>query len=162
MNFGSLLYWNSWQVVYMDEPSTGLDPASRNMLWNVVKRAKQNRAIILTSNYFALICPWTAQFSISSQLCYTARFTNISLNSITVKVMHASYSIFQRILWKRQRIYVIVLGFSWMGACNALETLKRYTFLDAVFIYIQTWRMAAHTFLFPINITSDNPAHMMR
>ncbi|MQM10036.1 hypothetical protein Taro_042925 [Colocasia esculenta] len=37
------------KVVYMDEPSTGLDPASRNNLWNVVKRAKQNRAIILTS-----------------------------------------------------------------------------------------------------------------
>lgn len=33
----------------MDEPSTGLDPASRNNLWNVVKRAKQDRAIILTS-----------------------------------------------------------------------------------------------------------------
>lgn len=33
----------------MDEPSTGLDPASRNNLWNVVKRAKQGRAIILTS-----------------------------------------------------------------------------------------------------------------
>ncbi|KAL8042210.1 hypothetical protein ABFX02_09G035400 [Erythranthe guttata] len=38
------------KVVYMDEPSTGLDPASRNMLWNVVKRAKQNRAIILTTH----------------------------------------------------------------------------------------------------------------
>ncbi|KAE9453791.1 hypothetical protein C3L33_14289, partial [Rhododendron williamsianum] len=38
------------KVVYMDEPSTGLDPASRNNLWNVVKRAKQDRAIILTSN----------------------------------------------------------------------------------------------------------------
>ncbi|KAL7618740.1 hypothetical protein Lser_V15G00407 [Lactuca serriola] len=37
------------KVVYMDEPSTGLDPASRNNLWNLVKRAKQNRAIILTS-----------------------------------------------------------------------------------------------------------------
>ena len=37
------------KVVYMDEPSTGLDPASRNSLWNVVKRAKQDRAIILTS-----------------------------------------------------------------------------------------------------------------
>ncbi|XP_070027324.1 ABC transporter A family member 7-like isoform X3 [Nicotiana sylvestris] len=36
------------KVVYMDEPSTGLDPASRNNLWNVVKRAKQDRAIILT------------------------------------------------------------------------------------------------------------------
>ena len=33
----------------MDEPSTGLDPASRNNLWSVVKEAKKNRAIILTS-----------------------------------------------------------------------------------------------------------------
>ncbi|KAF4403201.1 hypothetical protein G4B88_027972 [Cannabis sativa] len=38
------------KVVYMDEPSTGLDPASRNNLWNVVKRAKQERAIILTTH----------------------------------------------------------------------------------------------------------------
>ncbi|CAH9126171.1 unnamed protein product [Cuscuta epithymum] len=38
------------KVVYMDEPSTGLDPASRNNLWNVVKRAKQDRTIILTTH----------------------------------------------------------------------------------------------------------------
>ncbi|XP_015070141.1 ABC transporter A family member 7-like [Solanum pennellii] len=38
------------KVVYMDEPSTGLDPASRNNLWNVVKRAKKDRAIILTTH----------------------------------------------------------------------------------------------------------------
>ncbi|KAJ4769649.1 Abc transporter a family member 7 [Rhynchospora pubera] len=38
------------KVVYMDEPSTGLDPASRNNLWNVVKRAKEGRAIILTTH----------------------------------------------------------------------------------------------------------------
>ncbi|ERN03835.1 ABC transporter A family member 7 [Amborella trichopoda] len=38
------------QVVYMDEPSTGLDPASRNNLWSVVKRAKRDRAIILTTH----------------------------------------------------------------------------------------------------------------
>ncbi|XP_038895719.1 ABC transporter A family member 7-like isoform X4 [Benincasa hispida] len=38
------------KVVYMDEPSTGLDPASRKNLWNVVKRAKQDRAIILTTH----------------------------------------------------------------------------------------------------------------
>lgn len=37
------------QVVYMDEPSTGLDPASRYNLWSVVKQSKANRAIILTS-----------------------------------------------------------------------------------------------------------------
>ncbi|XP_027916828.1 ABC transporter A family member 7-like isoform X2 [Vigna unguiculata] len=38
------------KVVYMDEPSSGLDPASRKSLWNVVKHAKQNRAIILTTH----------------------------------------------------------------------------------------------------------------
>ncbi|KAL6970757.1 hypothetical protein U1Q18_030447 [Sarracenia purpurea var. burkii] len=38
------------KVVYMDEPSTGLDPASRNELWKVVMRAKMNRAIILTTH----------------------------------------------------------------------------------------------------------------
>ncbi|XP_021761658.1 ABC transporter A family member 7-like [Chenopodium quinoa] len=38
------------KVVFMDEPSTGLDPASRNNLWNVVKRAKQDRAIVLTTH----------------------------------------------------------------------------------------------------------------
>ena len=34
----------------MDEPSTGLDPASRMNLWTVIKRAKTNTAIILTTH----------------------------------------------------------------------------------------------------------------
>jgi ABC-type multidrug transport system ATPase subunit len=40
------------QVVYMDEPSTGLDTTSRNDLWNVIKRAKKECTIILTSRQF--------------------------------------------------------------------------------------------------------------
>ncbi|KAI3941606.1 hypothetical protein MKX01_018196 [Papaver californicum] len=38
------------EVVYMNEPSTGLDPASRNQLWNIVKRAKKDLAIVLTTH----------------------------------------------------------------------------------------------------------------
>ncbi|KAM0864975.1 hypothetical protein ACQ4PT_043551 [Festuca glaucescens] len=38
------------KVVYMDEPSTWLDPASRNNLWNIVKEAKRNCAIVLTTH----------------------------------------------------------------------------------------------------------------
>ncbi|XP_072983429.1 ABC transporter A family member 7-like [Typha latifolia] len=38
------------RVVYMDEPSTGLDPATRKLMWQIVERAKQNRAIILTTH----------------------------------------------------------------------------------------------------------------
>lgn len=38
------------KVVYLDEPSTGLDPASRRTLWEVVKSSKRGRAIILTTH----------------------------------------------------------------------------------------------------------------
>ncbi|PRW44292.1 ABC transporter A family member 7-like isoform A [Chlorella sorokiniana] len=37
-------------VVYLDEPSTGLDPASRQLLWNVIKRARRQRAVVLTTH----------------------------------------------------------------------------------------------------------------
>jgi ABC-type multidrug transport system ATPase subunit len=37
-------------VVYLDEPSTGLDPASRQNLWTVIKQAKRDRGIILTTH----------------------------------------------------------------------------------------------------------------
>ena len=38
------------KVAYLDEPSTGLDPASRRNLWNVVKREKAGKAVILTTH----------------------------------------------------------------------------------------------------------------
>ncbi|CAD5325146.1 unnamed protein product [Arabidopsis thaliana] len=38
------------KVVYMDEPSTGLDPASRRSLWTAIKGAKKHTAIILTTH----------------------------------------------------------------------------------------------------------------
>merc|ERR1712078_276922 len=37
-------------VVYMDEPSTGLDPASRRQLWDVISRAKKDKSVILTTH----------------------------------------------------------------------------------------------------------------
>jgi hypothetical protein len=39
----------------MDEPSTGLDTRSRSDLWSVIKRAKKDCTIILTSNGFFLL-----------------------------------------------------------------------------------------------------------
>ncbi|CAD7696947.1 unnamed protein product [Ostreobium quekettii] len=38
------------KVVYLDEPSTGLDPASRRNLWGTVKRERKGKAIILTTH----------------------------------------------------------------------------------------------------------------
>ena len=37
-------------VVYLDEPSTGLDPASRRLLWEVIKRARRDKAVVLTTH----------------------------------------------------------------------------------------------------------------
>mmetsp|Transcript_7258 Transcript_7258/g.9422 ORF Transcript_7258/g.9422 Transcript_7258/m.9422 type:complete len:560 (+) Transcript_7258:1-1680(+) len=38
------------QVVYMDEPSTGLDPASRHRLWEVISLSKGKNSILLTTH----------------------------------------------------------------------------------------------------------------
>ena len=37
-------------VVYLDEPSTGLDPASRRDLWRTVELAKEHAAVLLTTH----------------------------------------------------------------------------------------------------------------
>jgi len=37
-------------VVFLDEPSTGLDPASRRNLWDVVKQSREGRGIVLTTH----------------------------------------------------------------------------------------------------------------
>jgi len=37
-------------VCYLDEPSTGLDPASRRTLWKCIKEAKKTRSILLTTH----------------------------------------------------------------------------------------------------------------
>jgi len=37
-------------LVLMDEPSTGLDPASKRALWNVISSAKGNKSIVLTTH----------------------------------------------------------------------------------------------------------------
>lgn len=38
------------EVVYLDEPSTGLDPASRQKLWHVIANAKATKSIVLTTH----------------------------------------------------------------------------------------------------------------
>lgn len=38
------------RIVFCDEPSTGLDPASKRALWRVIENAKVNRSIFLTTH----------------------------------------------------------------------------------------------------------------
>eukprot|EP00270_Netrium_digitus_P003854 TRINITY_DN1466_c0_g1_i1.p1 TRINITY_DN1466_c0_g1~~TRINITY_DN1466_c0_g1_i1.p1 ORF type:complete len:971 (+),score=291.84 TRINITY_DN1466_c0_g1_i1:469-3381(+) len=38
------------QIVFLDEPTTGMDPVTRRQVWDIINEAKQGRAIILTTH----------------------------------------------------------------------------------------------------------------
>merc|ERR1711881_287072 len=38
------------EIVYMDEPSTGLDPASKHQLWDVITASKAGKSMVLTTH----------------------------------------------------------------------------------------------------------------
>jgi len=49
LSVGVALVGNS-NVVFFDEPTTGLDPESRRQLWSIIQRARSDRALILTTH----------------------------------------------------------------------------------------------------------------
>lgn len=41
-------------VIFLDEPSTGMDPVARRLLWDAVTRTRESgKAIIITSHRYA-------------------------------------------------------------------------------------------------------------
>ena len=38
------------KIVYLDEPTTGMDPISRRYVWDIIQEAKVGRAIVLTTH----------------------------------------------------------------------------------------------------------------
>eukprot|EP01084_Bolivina_argentea_P142149 249724_1 len=39
------------QIVFLDEPTSGMDPQSRRVTWNLIRKEKKNRCIILTTHF---------------------------------------------------------------------------------------------------------------
>lgn len=40
-----------WQVIFLDEPSSGMDPYSRRQLWSLLQSKKSGRVILLTTHF---------------------------------------------------------------------------------------------------------------
>lgn len=110
------------KVVYMDEPSTGLDSRSRNDLWNIIKRAKKDCTIILTSNQPPSSC--LSEFFI--------RFYMHCLGPLSICLpyihtgYHKSYHNSQHIPWRRLRSCAIASASSSTATSSALELPRRY------------------------------------
>lgn len=51
LSYGSDLPTLMLQVVFLDEPSAGMDPRSRRHLWSLLKNKKQGRVIVLTTHF---------------------------------------------------------------------------------------------------------------
>jgi ABC-type multidrug transport system ATPase subunit len=51
-----LLHVDTLQVVYLDEPTSGMDPYSRRATWELVRRAKQGRVVVLTTHFMDEVC----------------------------------------------------------------------------------------------------------
>lgn len=43
-------------IVFLDEPTTGMDPVSRRQVWDIIEHAKKNRAIVLTTHSMEEVC----------------------------------------------------------------------------------------------------------
>ena len=39
------------RCVLLDEPSSGMDPSSRRSMWELLRRSKPNRVLVLTTHY---------------------------------------------------------------------------------------------------------------
>jgi ATP-binding cassette subfamily A (ABC1) protein 3 len=39
------------KIVLLDEPSSGMDPTARREAWEIIKRAKKDKIIVLTTHY---------------------------------------------------------------------------------------------------------------
>ena len=42
------------KIVFLDEPTSGIDPQSRRVTWDLIAREKKNRCIILTTHF--MVC----------------------------------------------------------------------------------------------------------
>jgi ATP-binding cassette, subfamily A (ABC1), member 3 len=39
------------QVVFLDEPTSGMDPYSRRFTWNVIRSHREGRVVVLTTHF---------------------------------------------------------------------------------------------------------------
>ena len=77
------------QIIFLDEPSTGLDPVSRRQLWKVIERTKKGRVIILTTHAMEeaeLLCDRIGIIANGEMECSSFAWHRIKPNSAAMQM----------------------------------------------------------------------------
>ena len=94
-------------VCYLDEPSTGLDPASRRALWKCVKKHKHSRALFLTTHSMEEaeeLCDRIGIFVDGSLRCIdapkalAARFGGFFILTVTTSSIESAQAVTKKVL----------------------------------------------------------------
>ncbi|CAM0946664.1 unnamed protein product [Alopecurus aequalis] len=146
------------KVVYMDEPSTGLDTTSRNDLWNVIKRAKKECTIILTTHSMEEaeeLCDRVGIFVSGNFQCLgtpkelKSRYGGTRVLTITTAVEHE-----EEVARLITELYPSTTKIYGMSGTQKFELPKREVRLDSLFgavaaardmFPVQAWGMADTT-----------------
>jgi len=96
-------------VVFLDEPSTGLDPVNRRFIWNMIKEIKKKSSVILTTHSMS-----EAEF-LSDRICVIKRGTMQCIGtSLDLKKIYGDGYILTFICEKdcQENVKKIILGLS--------------------------------------------------
>jgi ABC-2 type transport system ATP-binding protein len=114
------------EVLFLDEPTTGLDPRSRNQVWELVRRiAAEGTTVLLTTQYLEEADRLAERLAVVDHGRVIAEGTNrelkasVGANTLHVQPAHAEQ------LDAVQRIVSDVLGGAALAAADALEVTAR-------------------------------------
>eukprot|EP01050_Picozoa_sp_SAG11_P047065 SAG11_NODE_24424_length_373_cov_1.131387_1_plen_75_part_10 len=63
------------KCVFLDEPTSGMDPFSRRFTWNMLKSAREGRTTVLTTHFMEeadMLCAALLSRHVSSLMCRAA------------------------------------------------------------------------------------------
>ena len=46
-----MAFFGGSKLIILDEPTSGMDPSSRRYIWDIIKKYRNNRLIILTTHF---------------------------------------------------------------------------------------------------------------
>ena len=91
-------------IVFLDEPTTGMDPVARRQLWDTIARVRDNgQAIVLTSHRYELI----AVFLEKGILCKNAHLF-IKIDKLK-QLLNFDFYFILFLAWKNVKHYALAL-----------------------------------------------------